>query len=113
MKKISVQGKHKIPIHKIHKIVHEGPDRGISAISTLARYGVSSRAYYTQCKINGLPNWSELNKKNILVRKRIRPQKRELSGGSLEVSEDDDTHLEKRVSFKNQKIESLKKNLEN
>ena len=87
MKKIPVQEKHKMSIQEIHKEVHKGQDKDIPATTTLARYGVSSRAYYTQCKRNGLPNWTELNGQNIFVRKKLKTQRRELSGGSLEPPE--------------------------
>ena len=101
--------KEKMSIRELYKIVHRGQDKGISALSTLARYGVSNRAYYTQCKRNGLPNWRSLNEKNVLVRKRAKPQKRELSGGSLEAPKNNAGDIRKRVAFDVQSIELKKR----
>ena len=99
MKKTTTKEKQKMAIQDLHAIVHRGQDRGISALSTLAKYGITNRAYYTQCKRNGLPSWRELNKENILVKKGVKLQKRGLCGGSLQESENDFDDFKKRVTF--------------
>ena len=110
MKKSTIQKKYKMPIQELHQIVHEGQDKGISAISTLAKYGVTSRSYYTQCKNNNLPNWSGLNKGNILAKKKnVRIQRRELSGGSLQRPETENFDNQKEMAFLQDSIKAKEK----
>ena len=100
MKKSTTQKKYKMPIHELYQLVHEGQDKGIPALTTLKKYGVTSRAYYTQCKNNNLPNWRGLNKGNILAKKKnVRIQNRELSGGSLQIPEIEDFENHEGATF--------------
>ena len=84
MTKKETKEKQKMSIQDLQAIVHRGQDRGISALSTLSKYGVSNRAYYIRCKKNGLLSWREINKTSILGKKAVKPQKRGMCGGSLQ-----------------------------
>ena len=100
MKKISIQA--------LNQKVNEEKSKGKPSIATLKKYGVSSRAYCTQCKRNGITNWSNLNSGKIVIRKKSEAPKRELGGGSLERPKKGNKDLMKRVTFdlrKEQKID--------
>ena len=109
MRKVEFQKKYKVPIHELYSIVHEAKDQGISTLSTLRKYGVTSRAYYTQCKKHGLKNWSELKPECIMVRKSTPKKENGLSGGSLPPLKIDKKEKERRFTFTDPKIEALKK----
>ena len=79
-------GLHKIKIHELHKLVHQGQDNGIPVKQTLEKYKVSNRAYYTRCKKNNLPTWNSQNKDIILTKKTYKNKPNtNLSGGSLQI----------------------------
>ena len=78
-----IKERHKMDIRNLHALVHQGQVKGIPVKTTLAKYKVSDRAYYTHCKRNNLPPWTSKNGTTIMVRKRPKQTNQDLVGGSL------------------------------
>ena len=80
----TIKERHKMDIQDLHAVVHQGQDRGIPVKTTLAKYKVTDRSYYSRCKQSNLPCWRSKNGATILTGKRVRQSERGLTGGSLQ-----------------------------
>ena len=108
-RKVPPREKEKIQIQELHKIVHQAQDRGIPALSILKQYGVSNRAYYTQCKKHNLPTWKEKNQNAILIKKGMNPSRKGMSGGSLSLPNIDEDDYQEAIAKDIDVIKAKKK----